>query len=158
MIKPRTRPYIKCPPRLESVGTWPKGWLNGEHPVIGLCIGTKVMIQSTKPYSVPNKSNDGPLSIKPVKSKATINWKAIPASTPFRKWKKKIPLKWISVLDSLNNHSAIIWFSCHSNTPWKRWRFHDGISVKVIKAVDARPPKRPLRKYDDTLEAISYKA
>jgi len=154
MIKPRTRPYIKCPPRLESAGIWPKGWLNGENPVIGLCIGTKVMIQSTKPYSVPNKRNEAPLSIKPVKNKGTINGKAIPASIPFMKWKKKIPLKWIFVLDSLNNRSVITWFSCHSNTPCKPQRFHDGTSVRVIKAVDTKPLKRPLRKYDNTLEAI----
>jgi hypothetical protein len=57
------------------------------------CIGTEVIIQSIKPYSVPSKSKDAKLSIKPVKKKATINGKAIPARIPFIKWKKKIPLK-----------------------------------------------------------------
>jgi hypothetical protein len=59
--------------------------LNGDKPVIGLCIGTKVIIQSTKPYSVPSKSNDEKLLINVVKKKVTINVNAIPARIPFMK-------------------------------------------------------------------------
>jgi hypothetical protein len=59
--------------------------LNRDNLVIGLCIGAKVIIQSTKPYSVPSKSNDAKLSINVVKKKVTINGKAIPARIPFKK-------------------------------------------------------------------------
>jgi hypothetical protein len=64
--------------------------LNGDNPVIGLCIGTNVIIQSIKPYSVPSKSNDVKLSINLVNKKATINGKAIPARVPFKSERKRL--------------------------------------------------------------------
>jgi len=151
IIKPRTRPYTICPPRLASAGIWPKGWLNGDKPVIGLCIGTKVIIHNAKPYSNPSKSNDVLLMTRVVKNEAMINGKAIPARVPFRKWKKKTPLKLILSLsfESLNNRLVITWFSCHSNTPGRPQRFHDGISVNVIMTVETIPPNRPISKYDN---------
>jgi hypothetical protein len=59
--------------------------LNGEKPVIGLCIGTNVTIHNTKPYSNPSKSNDVLVLTRVVKNEPTINGKAIPGRVPFRK-------------------------------------------------------------------------
>ncbi len=83
VIRPRTKPYTKCPPRLASAGRWPKGWFQGENPVIALCIGINVRIHKIKPYNIPN-SEIGITMVEKVK-REIMNGKAVPARVPFRK-------------------------------------------------------------------------
>lgn len=90
----------------------------------------------------------------------TIYGKTIPAKEPLGKWKKKIPLKWFFFLfasDKWSKCVVIIWFSCHSKTPWRPHFFHDGISLNVIAAVDIMPPIKPsIAGYNDNDSWIAY--
>lgn len=146
MIRPRINPYTICPSKLATTGHFPNGWFQGDSPVIGLCIGINVTIQTIKPYNIPSKSNDSISLIKDGKREIIMNGKAIPTRVPFRKWNKKIPLIWIvsfSSFEMLNSFLVITWFSCHSKTPYRCHFLQDGISVNVITTVDTRPPIKP---------------
>ena len=91
--RPNTIPYITCPLKLAIAGRWPSGWFHAEYPVMGLWIGTRVRIHNIKPYKIPNKENDITVKEKECDRKETMYGNAIPAKAPFKKWKKKIPLK-----------------------------------------------------------------
>ena len=91
--RPNTIPYTICPLKLANAGRWPNGWFHIEYPVMGLWIGTRVRIHNVKPYKIPNKENDIMLNEKECDRKEIIYGNAIPAKVPFKKWKKKIPLK-----------------------------------------------------------------
>ena len=85
MIRPRINPYTICPPKLAIAGHLPNGWFQGDSPVIGLCIGISVTIQTIKPYSIPIKSNDTISLIKDGKREVIMNGKVIPTRIPFKK-------------------------------------------------------------------------
>ena len=85
MVRPRINPYIICPPKLVTAGHLPNGWFQGDSPVIGLCIGISVTIQTIKPYNIPIKSNDMISLMKDGKMEVIMIGKAIPTRVPFRK-------------------------------------------------------------------------
>ena len=78
-----------CPLRLASAGIWPRRWSQAENLVIGLCIGTNVRIQSTKPYTIASKTGTGIVTtVKNVKTETT-NGKTIPARAPLGSGEKR---------------------------------------------------------------------
>jgi len=69
----------------------------------------------------------------------------IPPNPPFRKCRVNIPVKWVLSDSNFKTLVTMIWFSCHSKTPYNPHLLQDGNSVRVMSKVENNPATNPIK-------------